>query len=164
MTIKTTVIEEREQLETLGVSYLAWYDKRISVIKENPLMSKEEKRKEMRKVFKATQRKFTKDTDTEPKIRKKRTTKNPRTTYLTYEDFESAVLETLPPLIKEEAMMDEEFYVFPLKIFYEGSVLPPEYFVELYKKKFNESPTNAILYEGQGMTLLALGAVHRIVE
>lgn len=160
MTIKGTVEQEREQVEQLGVAYVAWYDKRIALIKENPLYDKATKRKEMRMVFKRTQTKFAKDTNTTPKKRKKRTLKkNMRTTYTTYEDFESAVLETLPPLIKHESMGEDAFYIFPLKIFYEGSVLPPEYFVEMYEKKFGEFPVNAVMFEGQGMQMLALGAV-----
>ncbi len=160
MTIKGTVEQERQQVEQLGVAYVAWYDKRISLIKENPLYDKATKRKEMRMVFKRTEAKFAKDTDTVPKKRKKRTLKkNMRTIYTTYEDFESAVRNTLPSLIKEVAMEEDDFYVFPLKIFYDDSVLPPEYFVEMYEKKFGEFPANAVLYEGQGMPMLALGAV-----
>lgn len=165
MTIKITVKEERKQLETLGEAYLAWYDKRVSLIKENSLMSKEEKRKEMRKIFKATQRRFSAATNTIPaRIRKKRVAKNPRKVYLTFEDFETAVLKTLPPQLGESAMNDAEFYVFPLEIFYTGSVLPPTYFVEMYEDKFGVPPANSILYRGQGMHMLALGAVTRQVE
>lgn len=165
MTIKGTVEQEREQVVQLGVAYVVWYDKRVSLIKENPLMDKATKRTEMRKIFKRTQTKFNKDTNTVPKKRKKRILKkNMRTTYTTYEAFESAVRDTLPPLIKEQAMFDAPFYVFPLKIFYEGSVLPPEYFVETFEKKFGKPPANAIMYVGQGMQLLALGAVNRVEE
>ncbi|KKL60323.1 hypothetical protein LCGC14_2206490 [marine sediment metagenome] len=129
-------------------------------IKDNPIMSKTDKRKQMRILYTRANRKFEKDTNPTPKTRKKRKTKkNLRTTYITYEDFENAVRNTLPPLIKESAMSKSEFYVFPLKIFYEDSVLPPEYFVDTYKKKFGEAPINAIMYIGQGMPLLALGAV-----
>lgn len=160
MTIKGTVYSERKEIEQLGEAMLAWYDKRISLIDDNPLSSKEDKRKEKRVLFTRAKRKFQKDTNATPKTRKKRRTKkNLRTTYTTYEDFENALRAILPPLINETEMLNTIFYVFPLKIFYEDSVLPPEYFIETYIQKFGEPPTNAIMYTGQGMPLLALGAV-----
>lgn len=160
--------EEREEIKQLGEQYLAFYDKRIYIINEDVLLSKADKRKQHRVLYTRTKRKFAKATGAKanPKTRKKRRTKkNLRTSYTTYEDFERAVKETLPPLITGDAMLTETFYVFPLRIFYEESVLPPEHFVNTYKKKFDEFPVNAILYTGQGMPLLALGAVpYRVGE
>lgn len=160
MTIKTTVAEERAEIEQLGVTFLRWYDIRIEKINTNTGLIKEEKRKRQRSIYTRTMTKFVKDTQSSVSstVRKPRAKKNARTDYSTFEEFLLAVKEILPPIIDKKAMEQDTFYVWSLKAFYEDSQLPPTYFVDTFTKRWGEPLNSILLYQGE-LPLLALGAV-----
>lgn len=161
MTIKMTVIEERDKIKELGDDSLNFYDKRIAKIDGRTNTTGEERRKMKRSIFIRTQKRFEKQQGTKSTIRKKRTKKNQRKDYETYDDFKVAVLNTLPPLIKEDVMHEKSFYVFPLQLAYDDFTIPADHFVKVYEKRFGNPPENAILFNQGELDLLALGAVPR---
>lgn len=160
MTIKMTVHQERNKVVELGGQYAHWYDSRIDKIDEDVHLSHDLSRTKKRSIYTRTMRKFEKDTG-QVKTRKvtRKSVKNKRTDFLTYDDFEKAVLDTVPDLLDAGAMRTHSFYVFPLETYFKDSLCPADHFMGFYTAKFGEAPKNAILLKMGGKQMLALGAV-----